>query len=378
MDKKINSYKSLTLNELERYSRHITLKEIGKHGQEKLKASSIICVGAGGIGSSLLMYLAAGGVGRIGIADNDYVDLSNLQRQVIHKDANIGRLKTISAKERIIEINPNCIVDIYNLRVSKDNILNLISSYDIVCDCTDNFPSRFLINDACVIQNKPYVYGSVQGFTGHISVFNLNDSSPNYRDLIPEAPPTELAPDCSENGVIGVIPGIVGMIQATEIIKIITNIGISLDGKLMVFNGLTMNFKTLNLLSHNKNRSITNLNDFADSYVEDSISESSYEVINIKPKDMKNLFNKNSETICVLDVRNKPDKKYNIFKNMISIKLRDIEKEKYIKKLIKISKDKQIYTICQRGFSSVKASVILKKHNINAINIQGGFEAFSG
>ena len=181
-------YNSLTLDEKERYKRHLTLKEIGFKGQLKLKNSSVICIGAGGLGSSVLLYLAAAGIGRIGIVDNDQVDKSNLQRQIIHDNNKIGTLKIDSARERIKNLNPNITVVTFNERIKSDNIINIIDEFDIICDCSDNFGTRYLINDACLMLDKPLVFGSVQGFEGQLSVFNLKKDSPNLRDLIPESP----------------------------------------------------------------------------------------------------------------------------------------------------------------------------------------------
>ena len=237
----------LSQEEVLRYSRHLTLTDFGVEAQIKLKQSSVLVVGAGGLGSPLLTYLAAAGVGCIGIVDFDIVEESNLQRQIIHGVNWIDKPKVVSAQHRLNEINPNCIINTYNVKLDSNNILEIIDSYDVVCDGSDNFPTRYLVNDACVIKQKPYVYGSIFQFEGQVSVFNLHPSSPNYRDLVPEPPPAGMVPSCAEGGVLGILPGIIGTIQATETIKIITNIGSTLNERLLLFNALEMSFRELKL-----------------------------------------------------------------------------------------------------------------------------------
>src|SRR5918998_1603602 len=215
---------ALDAEEYKRYSRHLILPEIGLDGQKKLKASSVLCIGAGGLGSPVAMYLAAAGLGRIGIVDFDVVDHSNLQRQIIHGTADVGRSKLLSAKESIQALNPHVQVDTYETALSSENALDLFRPYDVIIDGTDNFPTRYLVNDACVIAGKPNAYGSIFRFEGQASVFAAPDG-PCYRCLHPEPPPPGLVPSCAEGGVLGVLPGIIGTIQATEAIKLILNIG---------------------------------------------------------------------------------------------------------------------------------------------------------
>ena len=253
---------NLSSEEIARYARHISLDEIGIKGQEKLKTSSVACIGTGGLGSPLLIYLAAAGIGRIGIVDFDVVEYSNLQRQIIHNTNSIGLLKTDSAKQHILKINPSCQVDLFNQKLTSGNALEILRTYDVICDCSDNFPTRYLINDACIILKKPNIYGSIARFEGQVSVFNLKEDSPNYRDLIPTPPPQELIPSCSEAGVMGILPGIIGTIQAAEAIKIITNIGFPLNGRILIFNALKMSFKELTLKSSPENRNISKLIDY--------------------------------------------------------------------------------------------------------------------
>src|SRR3977135_4071373 len=237
----------LNNDEIRRYSRHLILPEVGMAGQKKICSASVLCIGAGGLGSPIAMYLAAAGIGKIGVLDFDKVDFSNLQRQIIHATADVGRAKTASAKETINGINPNVDVVIHETRISSENALEIISQYDIVVDGTDNFPTRYLTNDACVLLKKPNVYGSIFRFEGQASVFAPHLGGPCYRCLYPEPPPPGMVPSCAEGGVLGVLPGIVGTIQATEIMKLALGKGSSLIGRLLLFNALEMKFRELKL-----------------------------------------------------------------------------------------------------------------------------------
>ena len=237
----------LNNDEIRRYSRHLILPEVGLAGQKKIKGTSVLCIGAGGLGSPIAMYLAAAGVGKLGIVDFDTVDYSNLQRQILHTDADVGRSKAESAKETIRGINSHCEVVIHNTRITSENALDLIRPYDIVVDGTDNFPTRYLTNDACVLLKKPNVYGSIFRFEGQASVFAPHLGGPCYRCLYPEPPPPGMVPSCAEGGVLGVLPGIIGCIQATEILKLAIGRGSSLVGRLLLFNALDMKFRELKL-----------------------------------------------------------------------------------------------------------------------------------
>jgi molybdopterin/thiamine biosynthesis adenylyltransferase/rhodanese-related sulfurtransferase len=236
----------LTHDELQRYSRHLVMPEVGLEGQKRLKAAKVLCIGAGGLGSPLALYLAAAGVGRLGLVDFDVVEFSNLQRQVIHSTPDVGRSKLTSAQEKINAINPNVAVDLYATRLTSDNALEILGGYDIVADGTDNFPTRYLVNDACVMAGKPNVYGSIFRFEGQASVFALPDG-PCYRCLYPEPPPPGLVPSCAEGGVLGILPGLVGLIQATEVIKLVLGKGESLSGRLLLIDALGMKFRELRL-----------------------------------------------------------------------------------------------------------------------------------
>lgn len=237
---------TLSNAEVARYSRHLIMPEVGMEGQLKLKAASVLCIGAGGLGSPVALYLAAAGVGRIGIVDFDVVDYSNLQRQIIHGTPDVGRPKLDSARDRLEAINPEITVVTHDVALSSANALELLSGYDIIVDGTDNFPTRYLVNDACVILGKPNVYGSIFRFEGQVSVFATKDG-PCYRCLYPEPPPPGLVPSCAEGGVLGILPGVIGTIQATEAVKLIIGAGEPLIDRFMIYDALRMRFRELKL-----------------------------------------------------------------------------------------------------------------------------------
>jgi molybdopterin/thiamine biosynthesis adenylyltransferase/rhodanese-related sulfurtransferase len=236
----------LTNEEISRYSRHLILPEVGMEGQQKLKAAKVLCVGTGGLGAPLALYLAAAGVGTLGLVDFDVVDASNLQRQIIHSTATVGMLKVDSAEIMLKGLNPNMKVVKHNTMLTSANALEIFKDYDIIADGTDNFQTRYLVNDACVLTGKPNAYGSIFRFEGQASVF-ATETGPCYRCLYPEPPPPGLVPSCAEGGVLGILPGLVGVIQATEVIKLILGIGDSLAGRLLLIDALGMNFRTLKL-----------------------------------------------------------------------------------------------------------------------------------
>src|SRR6185503_3767909 len=236
----------LSQDEIKRYSRHLIMPEVGIDGQRKLKASSVLCIGAGGLGSPAAMYLAAAGIGRIGIVDFDVVDYSNLQRQLLHTTPDVGRSKLASAKDKLNALNPHVQVDTYETSLSSENALDLFGPYDVILDGTDNFPTRYLVNDACVLSGKPNAYGSIFRFEGQASVF-ATKGGPCYRCLYPEPPPPGLVPSCAEGGVLGVLPGVIGTIQATEAIKLIMGIGEPLIGRFLIYDALRMKFRELKL-----------------------------------------------------------------------------------------------------------------------------------
>jgi len=242
----VSSASDLSAEEIKRYSRHLIMPEVGMDGQRKLKQGSVLCIGAGGLGSPAAMYLAAAGIGRIGIVDFDVVDFSNLQRQLLHGTPDVGRSKLASAKDRLHALNPHVHVDTYETLLNSQNALELFGPYDVILDGTDNFPTRYLVNDACVLSGKPNAYGSIFRFEGQASVFATKDG-PCYRCLYPEPPPPGLVPSCAEGGVLGVLPGIIGVIQATETVKLIMGIGEPLIGRFLIYDALKMKFRELKL-----------------------------------------------------------------------------------------------------------------------------------
>ena len=369
-------YTFLSIDEKERYQKHLTLQEIGIAGQLKLKNSSVICIGAGGLGSSVLLYLAAAGVGKIGIVDNDQVEKSNLQRQIIHETDTVGNLKIDSARERIQKLNPNSQIFTFQERINPENVLDIIKDFDVICDCSDNFGTRYLINDACLILNKPLVFGSVQGFEGQISVFNLFQNSPNLRDLLPESPSKTSAPSCEEFGVIGVSTGLIGVLQSNEIIKIILGQGTSLDGKILIFNLLTMKIKTLNLQADRLNKTITNLGQFNDFYndTECANNENEIEIEKINANEFRSLYKEKPDKILLIDVRENEEFSNSCIEGSISIPLSNLDQKPHIEFIKKESLIKEVFTLCQLGKRSEKAAKLLSKFSIQSRSIDGGIE----
>jgi len=364
----------LNADEQERYQKHLTLEEIGKEGQLKLKNSSVLCVGAGGLGSSVLIYLAAAGIGKIGIVDNDHVEKSNLQRQIVHETNAIGNLKIDSAKKRINGLNPNIEVFTFDTRITAENVLEIIQEFDVICDCSDNFGTRYLINDACLIKNKPLIFGSVQGFEGQVSVFNLNKKSPNLRDLLPESPSKNDIPSCAEYGVVGVATGLIGILQVNEIIKIILKKGEILDGKILIFDLLNMNIKKLHLKSDEINKKIKNLSQFVDFYNDNDCSKKKNKINRINANDFNRLYKAKPNKILLIDVRENEEFSTSSIEGSISIPLSHLNQASDLEFIQKESLIKEIFTICKSGKRSEKASIILSKFKIQSKSIEGGIE----
>ncbi len=368
----------LSGEEKTRYARHITLPEVGVAGQQRLKAGSVLCIGAGGLGSPLLLYLAAAGVGRIGVVDDDLVEPSNLQRQVIHGTGTVGQAKTSSARSRIKDLNPFCRVEEHGVRLSASNALELVSAYDVVVDGTDNFASRYLINDACVLTKRPFVYGSVQRFEGQVSVFNLGSESPDYRDLVPEPPPQGLVPSCADGGVMGVMPGLIGLIQAAEVIKLITGIGTPLDGRLLLVDGLSMRFRELTLRRRPSRAPIEKLIDYqAFCTAGDSISgETSNLMKSISVVELKALLDQNQD-LTLIDVRNPAEVEVAVIAGSELIPLSTLESDEVIERIQAIAASRTVYVHCKLGGRSAKAVELLTSHGIDAVNVEGGIDAWS-
>jgi len=370
----------LSPDEVARFSRHLILPEVGMEGQKRLKAASVLCVGTGGLGSPLLLYLAAAGVGRLGIVDFDVVDTSNLQRQVIHGTSWVGKPKIESAKHRIHEINPHCQVDLYETALTAENALEIIRPYDLVCDGTDNFPTRYLVNDACVLLGKPNVYGSIFRFEGQATVFNLDANSPNYRDLFPEPPPPGMVPSCAEGGVVGVLPGIIGMIQATETVKIITGIGTSLSGRLLLFDALKMAFRELKLRPSPERPVIDRLIDYQEFCGVGGSAPGAEEagaVASISVTELKARLDRDPDALFLLDVRNPPEADIAVIPGAVLIPLDRIESGEAVEQVRQLAAGKQLYVHCKLGGRSAKALIALKRHGIEGINVDGGINAWS-
>jgi adenylyltransferase/sulfurtransferase len=381
----------LSTDELQRYGRHLTLPDVGREGQEKLKASSVLIVGAGGLGSPLAMYLAAAGVGRLGIVDFDHVEASNLQRQVLYGQSDVGRPKLEAAEERLREINPHVEVERYEARLSSDNVFDVIEdgpgdrSYDLVADGTDNFPTRYLVNDACVMAGVPNVYGSIFRFEGQVSVF-ATENGPCYRCAYEEPPPPGLVPSCAEGGVLGVLPGLVGSMQATEAIKVLLGIGEPLVGRLLLMDALGADFRTLTL---NKNPDCpvcsddpeqTELIDYeafcglpsSDSANGEPMSNADESVPEISVTDYA-ARRENADAPFLLDVREPHEYEItNLGGTLIPLG----ELEERLGEL-DTHRGEEVIVHCRTGGRSAEATKLLRDHGFDAKNLRGGVHAWS-
>jgi adenylyltransferase/sulfurtransferase len=370
----------LTKDDYERYSRHLILPEVGMEGQKRLKAASVLCIGTGGLGSPLLLYLAAAGIGRIGIVDFDVVDTSNLQRQVIHGTSWVGKPKIESAKNRIHEINPHCQVDLYETRLSAENALDIIRPYDIVVDGTDNFPTRYLVNDACVLLDKPNVYGSIFRFEGQATVFNY-EGGPNYRDLYPEPPPPGMVPSCAEGGVLGILPGMIGIIQATETVKIILGNGTTLSGRLVLYNALDMKFRELKLRPNPIRPVIDKLIDYEQfcgiPQAQAEEAKQQMEIQEMTVKELKALLDGGAKDFVLLDVRNPHEYQIAKIPGSVLVPLPDIENGDGVAKVKELLNGHRLIAHCKLGGRSAKALAILKEAGITGTNVKGGINAWS-
>ena len=359
-----------------RYYRQILLPDVGASGQVKLANSSVLVVGAGGLGSPVLQYLAGAGIGHIGICDFDTVDISNLHRQLIHFESSIGHPKVTSAKKFINSINSSINVTTYDCRITSSNILGIVKDFDCVCDCTDNFTSRFLVNDACVLLKIPLFYGSVFQFEGQVSVFNLSKNSPNYRDLVSEPPPPEFAPSCSEAGVLGILPGIIGLIQSTEILKYCLEVGDSLDGILLSFNALDMSFNKFPILKDFSSPPITSIREVEIPHC--SLNTSSNSSSSISVLDFIALCSDDItlRKYVLVDVRS-PDE-FNFFSipGSVNIPLDDLLQKANIDLLSMNSADKSIIVFCKSGLRSSKAVDILSRYDIKSFSLGGGIDSW--
>jgi adenylyltransferase/sulfurtransferase len=370
----------LSKEEYQRYARHLILPEVGLEGQKRLKAASVLCIGTGGLGSPLLLYLAAAGIGRIGIVDFDLVDHSNLQRQIIHGTSWVGKPKILSAKDRILEINPYCQVDLYETRISSQNALDILKPYDVIIDGTDNFPTRYLTNDACVLLNKPNVYGSIFRFEGQATVFNY-EGGPNYRDLYPEPPPPGMVPSCAEGGVLGVLPGVIGTIQATEAIKIILGAKNTLSGRLLLYNAWDLKFRELKLRPNPERPVIEKLIDYEQfcgiPQAQAAEAKAQSEIPEMTVTQLKELMDSDAKDYVLIDVRNPHEYDIASIPGAILIPLSEIENGSAVEKVKDLVNGSRLIAHCKMGGRSAKALAILKQAGIEGINVKGGISAWS-
>jgi len=368
----------LTNDEIKRYSRHLIMPEVGMEGQRRLKAGSVLCIGAGGLGSPAAMYLAAAGVGTIGIVDFDVVDFSNLQRQIIHGTPDVGRSKLASAKDRVNAINPHVTVHTYEEALSSENALRLFEPYDVILDGTDNFPTRYLVNDACVLLGKPNTYGSIFRFEGQASVFAAKNG-PCYRCLYPEPPPPGLVPSCAEGGVLGVLPGVIGVIQATEAIKLLTGIGEPLIGRFLIYDALRMRFRELKLKKDpdcpvcGTHPTVTKLIDYEQFCgVHPAASEAASaaggsSATEISAVELKARLDR-GDKLTIVDVREPNEYQINRISGSILIPLGDIPR-----RYAELNKDDLLVMQCKIGGRSAKAADFLRSQGFKKVlNLKGG------
>lgn len=360
--------------EINRYARHLALPEVGIAGQEKLKASRVLIIGAGGLGSPMALYLAAAGVGTIGLADFDVIDSSNLQRQILFNENSLGKRKVVEAKEKLEALNSNIRIITYEAKVTKENAFEIFSEYDIIADGSDNFPTRYLVNDACVFLGIPYIFGSILRFSGQLSVFGAKNG-PCYRCLYPEPPDPESVPNCTDDGVLGVLPGVIGTLMATEVLKNLMNIGSPLVGRLLIYDALDMNFRQFAVKrnpecpicgDHPSIKELIDYDEFCNGIISteikilsDDISPKNYSVLRSKQKHL------------LLDVREPYEFQISNLGGML-IPLSELPN-----RLTEIPKDIDIIVVCKEGIRSRKGMEILKKNGFNHVrNLAGGIKAF--
>jgi len=365
---------SLSNEEIARYSRHLIMPEVGMEGQRRLKQGSVLLIGAGGLGSPLALYLAAAGVGHIGLVDFDVVDASNLQRQIVHGTSTVGMAKTESARRRLRDLNPHIEITVYETQITSANALELMRPYDVIVDGTDNFPTRYLTNDASVLLGKPNVYGSIFRFEGQATVFAPQQGGPCYRCLYPEPPPPGLVPSCAEGGVLGVLPGVIGTIQATETIKLLTGIGEPLIGRLMLYDALSMRFRELKLRRNpncpvcGENPTVTTLIDYEQfcGITREAPSIGGQYVIT--PLELANWLQRDDRPF-LLDVRNP----YEVAIASIPGTDKLIPIDQLPERIHELDSAREIVVYCRSGVRSARAVALLKQAGFRKIkNLEGG------
>jgi len=373
---------SLNPDQINRYSRHLLLPEVGMEGQEKICNSKVLCIGTGGLGSPVALYLAAAGVGKLGLIDFDVVDKSNLQRQIAHGESTVGKLKVDSAKARIADLNSDVEVITYNERLTSENVMRVFADWDIIVDGTDNFPTRYLANDACVLLKKPYIYGCILRFEGQVSVFDSR-TGPCYRCLYPEPPPPGLVPSCAEGGVLGVLCGIIGGLQTNETIKLILDKGDNLNGRLVLFDALAMKFREMKLRKDKNcpicgdNPTIKELIDYEQfcGILPPQENPADRE-LEIEPTLVKQMLD-NGKKFTLVDVRGQGEYEICRIDGSTLIPL-DVIEERKIEKLNGLKKDDEIVLHCKAGVRSLKAAKALIDIGFeNVKSMRGGIEEWA-
>jgi molybdopterin/thiamine biosynthesis adenylyltransferase/rhodanese-related sulfurtransferase len=368
----------LTRDEVARYSRHLIIPDLGVDGQKRLKSARVLVIGAGGLGAPTLLYLAAAGVGTIGIVDFDVVDESNLQRQIIHGVSDIGRSKAQSARDSIAEVNPLVDVRLHEERLERHNAVNLFEQYDLILDGTDNFATRYLVNDAAVLAHKPYVWGSIYRFEGQISVFwedAPDGRGLNYRDLYPEAPPPGMVPSCAEGGVLGILCASIASVMGTEAIKLITGIGEPLLGRLMVYDALEMSYRTITIRKDPSTPKVTELIDYEEfcGVVSDDVAEAAVDST-ITPRELRELL-ESGKKVALIDVREPVEWDINHIDGAQLIPKSLINSGEG---LAKLPQDRMPVLYCKTGVRSAEALAALKKAGFaDAVHLQGGIVAWA-
>jgi sulfur-carrier protein adenylyltransferase/sulfurtransferase len=374
----------LSHEEIRRYSRHLIMPEVGIQGQRKLKAASVLLIGTGGLGSPLALYLAAAGIGRIGLVDYDVVDETNLQRQVIHFTSDVGKSKLESAAAKLSDINPYLVIEKHNVPLTSENALEILKDYDVIIDGTDNFPTRYLVNDACVILGKPNVYGSIFRFEGQLTVFYAKEG-PCYRCLFPEPPPPGLVPSCAEGGVLGILPGTIGTLQATEAIKLILEAGKPLIGRMILYDALEMTFDSIKLRKNpecpvcGEHPTLTELIDYEQFCGVPAHDRSEFKERNVQQKvrnitvsELKARLDAGDE-LLIVDVREPHEREISNIEGSVLI-----PKGQVVARAAEIPKDRDVVVQCKTGARSRDAIIMLQKLGYtNLVNLAGGINAWA-
>jgi adenylyltransferase/sulfurtransferase len=374
----------LSHDEIRRYSRHLIMPEVGIQGQRKLKAASVLLIGTGGLGSPLALYLAAAGIGRIGLVDYDVVDETNLQRQVIHYTSDVGKSKLESASAKLSDMNPYLTIEKHNVPLTSENALDILKNYDVIIDGTDNFPTRYLVNDACVILGKPNVYGSIFRFEGQLSVFYAKEG-PCYRCMFPEPPPPGLVPSCAEGGVLGILPGTIGTMQATEAIKLILGIGKPMIGRMLLYDALDMSFETIKIRKNpncpvcGEHPTLTHLIDYeqfcgvpAHDRSEFKEKNAQHQVRTITVRDLKARIDAGTDVVIV-DVREPHEWEISAIEGSLRI-----PKGQVVARANEIPRDREVVMQCKTGVRSRDSILMLQDLGFtNLVNLKGGINAWA-